>query len=49
MPISTDSKFANVTHVDTKLVDLSYAAELSVKSVVHVKTQYGGQSSGSTI
>ncbi|MCZ4696367.1 PDZ domain-containing protein [Ancylomarina euxinus] len=47
MPTYTDSKFANVTHVDTKLVDLSYAAELSVKSVVHVKTQYGGQSSGS--
>ncbi|WP_372642658.1 trypsin-like peptidase domain-containing protein [Ancylomarina sp.] len=47
IPTSTDSKFANVTHVDTKLVDLTYAAELSVKSVVHVKTQYEGQSSGS--
>lgn len=35
------------TSVNTKLVDLSYAAESSVKSVVHVKTQYGGKPSGS--
>jgi len=44
---STDLKLTAVTSIDTKLVDLSYAAESSVKSVVHVKTQYGGQSTGS--
>ena len=42
-----DFKLTNLSHPETKLVDLSYAAESSVKSVVHVKTQYGGQSSGS--
>lgn len=47
-----DSSFSSLNMKETKirnaeLVDLSYAAELSVRAVVHVKTQYGGKSSGS--
>jgi len=44
---SPELKLTRVTHVGSELIDLSYAAESSVKSVVHVKTLYGGQSSGS--
>jgi len=43
----TDQKLTTTTNLDTGLVDLSYAAETSVKSVVHVKTLYAGKSSGS--
>lgn len=47
-----DSSFSSLNMKETKtlnaeFVDLSYAAELSVRAVVHVKTQYGGKSSGS--
>ncbi|RXQ93978.1 Do family serine endopeptidase [Ancylomarina salipaludis] len=43
----TDQKLTTTTNLDTGLVDLSYAAETSVKSVVHVKTLYGEQPSSS--
>ncbi len=44
---SPDLKLTKLSAHNIKLVDLSYAAESSVKSVVHVKTQYGVKPSGS--
>ncbi|MDE5421786.1 trypsin-like peptidase domain-containing protein [Ancylomarina sp. DW003] len=44
---SPELNLTNFANVGTKLVDLSFAAESSVRSVVHVKTQYGAQAPGS--